>query len=326
MRFNLSNGTISLGGNLGMMALLVGGLHLPVALANLLAIGVCSLANLIVSDVWVFRSRLTALMVLTAAGSLWPGVVWAGPPPDALRAFTAYSNRVAAEEDAAAASPGFLWTMASAGRDARTRAGLVAIEPGGGSTTTPVPGGLVHDWIGSIFAAGVRADQVIAVLEDYDRHAAVYGPDVMNSRVLTRDGDRFTVRMRLRKKKFITVILDTVHDATFTRISGSRWQSRSATTQVREVEHAGEPGERLLADGEEHGFMWALHSFWRIEQRDGGVYVECRAISLSRRIPLGLGWIIGPVVNDLPREVLARTLEATRRACLARRATAPGGV
>ena len=52
MRFNLSNGVISLAGNLGMMALFVGGLHLPVVLANFVAICVCSLLNLIVSDVW----------------------------------------------------------------------------------------------------------------------------------------------------------------------------------------------------------------------------------------------------------------------------------
>lgn len=42
--------------------------------------------------------------------------------------------------------------------------------------------------------------------------------------------------------------------------------------------------------------------------------MECQAVSLSRDIPWGLDWLIGPIVNDLPRESLANTLLATRTA------------
>jgi hypothetical protein len=44
------------------------------------------------------------------------------------------------------------------------------------------------------------------------------------------------------------------------------------------------------------------------------VYIECRAISLTRDVPLGLGWIIEPIIQKLPKESLINTLEATRRA------------
>lgn len=57
-RFNLTTGVISIGGNLVLMRLLVGGLRLPVFVANVLAIAACSLVNFLVSDRFVFRLAL----------------------------------------------------------------------------------------------------------------------------------------------------------------------------------------------------------------------------------------------------------------------------
>ena len=54
LRFNAGNGAISLVGNVVLMRLLVGELHLKVMIANLISIAVCALANFIVSDRWVF--------------------------------------------------------------------------------------------------------------------------------------------------------------------------------------------------------------------------------------------------------------------------------
>ena len=39
-----------------------------------------------------------------------------------------------------------------------------------------------------------------------------------------------------------------------------------------------------------------------------------RAISLSRDVPTGLGWIINPIIRSLPRESLSNTLRETRQA------------
>jgi hypothetical protein len=44
------------------------------------------------------------------------------------------------------------------------------------------------------------------------------------------------------------------------------------------------------------------------------VYLECQAISLSRDVPVGLGWLINPIVRSLPRESLTNTLRETRQA------------
>jgi putative flippase GtrA len=56
VRFHLSNGVISLLGNLLLMRLLVGSLRLPLLCANLTSIAVCFVANFLASDRWVFRS------------------------------------------------------------------------------------------------------------------------------------------------------------------------------------------------------------------------------------------------------------------------------
>lgn len=54
LRFHLSNGSVSLLGNLALMRLLVGKVHLPTLLANLLAILCCSALNFFVGNNWVF--------------------------------------------------------------------------------------------------------------------------------------------------------------------------------------------------------------------------------------------------------------------------------
>ncbi len=54
VRFHLSNGMVSLVGNLAVMRVLVG-VGLPVLAANCVAIGCCSVVNFALSDRWSFR-------------------------------------------------------------------------------------------------------------------------------------------------------------------------------------------------------------------------------------------------------------------------------
>jgi len=55
LRFNLSNGAVSILANLLFMRLLVGHFHLRVLIANLLSIAATSLANFFLSELFVFR-------------------------------------------------------------------------------------------------------------------------------------------------------------------------------------------------------------------------------------------------------------------------------
>lgn len=53
-RFHAANGAVSLAGNVAVMALAAGALHLPPVAANVVAILVCSLVNYALGDRWVF--------------------------------------------------------------------------------------------------------------------------------------------------------------------------------------------------------------------------------------------------------------------------------
>jgi putative flippase GtrA len=54
-RFNLTTGAVSIVGNLALMRVMVGEGHLNYLLANAIAIALCSIANFLVSDGWVFE-------------------------------------------------------------------------------------------------------------------------------------------------------------------------------------------------------------------------------------------------------------------------------
>jgi putative flippase GtrA len=58
LRFNLSNGVVSLLGNLVLMKLLVDDAHLPLLPANLIAIVLCSTFNFVISEYVVFAPKL----------------------------------------------------------------------------------------------------------------------------------------------------------------------------------------------------------------------------------------------------------------------------
>jgi hypothetical protein len=64
--------------------------------------------------------------------------------------------------------------------------------------------------------------------------------------------------------------------------------------------------------------MWRMNTYWRFLERDGGTYIECEALTLSRNVPTGLGWLIGPIVSSIPREMLTSALQATRRSLVKR--------
>ena len=58
VRFNLTNGAVSILGNLALMKVMVGEGHMNYLVANAIAITLCSLANFLVSETWVFTSPL----------------------------------------------------------------------------------------------------------------------------------------------------------------------------------------------------------------------------------------------------------------------------
>jgi len=234
--------------------------------------------------------------------------------PDTLSAFAKHIGEAeAAMELTLHGDLSFLWSDVSAERAERVHKGLTIAQLWFGKRPIKVPDGLIHDWIGATRIPGTTVAKTLALVQDYDHHKNIYNPQVIDSKLIRRQGDDFQIYLRLLKKKIITVILDTDHDAHYFPVDSTRWCCRSYTTRIAEVEDAGKPAERVLAPDTGYGFLWRLNSYWRFEERDGCVYVECRAISLTRDVPKGLGWIIEPIIEKLPRESLIATLEATRR-------------
>ncbi len=60
MRFHLSSGAVSMAGNLLLMRAFVQGAHLPVVIANLMAILCCSALNFLLAEWWSFGESAPA--------------------------------------------------------------------------------------------------------------------------------------------------------------------------------------------------------------------------------------------------------------------------
>jgi hypothetical protein len=232
-----------------------------------------------------------------------------------LEAFNAYIREAEAGMEATLDGSGpFLWSDGSADRAQQLSQGKIVAQCWSGKEPVKVPDGLIHDWVGASFASGTTVKEALALVQDYDNHKNIYKPEVIDSKLLSHHDNDFQIYLRLLKKKIITVVVDTDHDVHYSCLDGMRWFCRSYTTRIAEVEDPGKPNEKVLPADTGYGFLWRLDSYWRFQERDGGVYVECRAVSLTRDVPTGLGWIIEPIVRKLPRESLNNTLRATCQA------------
>ena len=246
--------------------------------------------------------------------------------PATLQAFDRYIQATEARLDGQVKGRGsFLWVDASPERLKQVRAGEVLAERWAGRDEVKVPSGLIHDWIGAVFIPDATVEKTLAMVQNYDNHKNIYKPEVIDSKLISRNGQDFKIYLRLLKKKVLTVVLNTNHDVRYFPLDAKRWHSRSYSTRIAEVADAGKPGEHEMPVGKDHGFLWRIYSYWRFEERDGGVYVECQAISLTRNVPTGLGWLIEPIIRNLPRESLANTLAATRGASVQNVQVVPSG-
>jgi len=233
--------------------------------------------------------------------------------PQTLEAFAAYIRHAEIVMEQTLEGR-FLWSDLDEQRTQQLQKGEVVAEFWAGRAPVEVPNGLIHDWIGSILIPNATVQDTLALIQDYDNLKNIFKPEVIASRLVSHHGDDFQIYLRLLKKKIITVVLDTDHAVHYRCLDRSRWICRSYTTRIAEVQDAGSPDERVLPPDTGYGFLWRLYSYWRMEERDGGVDIECRAISLTRDVPSGLGWAINPIIRKLPRESLTNTLVATRQA------------
>jgi hypothetical protein len=243
-------------------------------------------------------------------------LVWiAGPSPAARlpqsagRAFDAYIAEVEARLAKKSNSPVSSFLVA-----ARQGDSLVMEPVNGGSWAAG--GGRLHHWRGATLAPGATAKDMLALLMDYNRLARYYAPDVVASRALQSDGERALVAMRFTKQRVVTVVLDAEFEQRSALTESRRGYSSSRSTHIWQVDHPGTNEERRRAEGDDDGFLWRLNSYWNFEETSRGLQIECEAVSLTRDVPAGLGWLVVPIIQSLSRDSLEFTLSATKNALL----------
>ena len=184
-----------------------------------------------------------------------------------------------------------------------------------------IPGGMVHHWVGVNFIPNVTLSETDAVLHDYANEASIYSPQIRRAKLIEQHGSKSKIYLQFYSKSIITVVLNAYFDVVETQISNSRIQSVSHSTRIAEVVNPGGPDEHERTDGTDHGYMWRLCSYWRLEEKDGGVYVENESITLTRTVPVMFAWVINPLTKSIPRDVLLHTLTNTEKAVMNSRNT-----
>lgn len=179
-----------------------------------------------------------------------------------------------------------------------------------------VPDGMVHHWVGLIFIPGATLAKTLPIVKDYDRRAELYKPDVSASHTIARNGNDFKMFLRLHQKRFTTVDFNTTYDVHWGSVDATRVYSNSISTRIAEVKDPARPDGEELPVGTGHGYLWRLNTYWRFEEKDGGVYLQCEALSLTRDMPIGLGWLLKPLVTAIPKQSLNRALGQTRTVIL----------
>lgn len=200
--------------------------------------------------------------------------------------------------------------LASEDQD-RLHRGELIIEKLAPESQEGFPGAMLHDWRGTMFVAGATAADFEQLMRNFTAYPKYYAPQVTQCRLLSQQGDRYQVLMRVRQKHVITVVMDTAYDVSFGRLDPKHGYSSSRSTRISEIADAGTANEHVLSGEDSHGFLWRLNTYWTYEERDDGLYMQIESVSLTRSIPNGLGWVIKPFVESVPRESLEFTLRST---------------
>lgn len=199
------------------------------------------------------------------------------------------------------------------------KAGLTVIRRATGvvppNVDFKVPEGEIHHWWGTVLVPGVAMPQLMGFLQDYNHHAGKFA-DIQESRLVSRDRERFVIFYRLmRSKAFVTAYYNTVQEAVYHPIDARHVWSKSNATKIAELDYPGTSQEKERTPGDDRGFLWRLASWWRFEQTDDGVIIDIDSASLSRDVPAIVRFIpgLGGYIRSTPRESMESILLSIRR-------------
>ena len=180
----------------------------------------------------------------------------------------------------------------------------------------PIPNGQIHHLAGVIFIPHATLSETIAVIEDYDNETNIYKPEIRRSKLVEHNGNESKIYLQFVDKSIVTVVLNVYFDVSDTRFGNTRRQAASRSTRIAEVANPGSANEYERRDGNDHGYLWRFNNYWRIEEKDGGVYVQNESVTLSRTFPEIIAWLINPLIKNIPRDILLDLLTDTRKAVM----------
>ena len=228
--------------------------------------------------------------------------------PAAIAAFDRYASKAEAKMGAEPAKePGL-------------RNGELNIEAAISDSRAKPPGAMIQDWIGRMFLPGATIAEVESVLQDYADYKNFYKPKIVDSKELGHRDNEYDIFLRMYEKHVVTVVLNADFRVQYARRGPQELAITSRSTRIAEVKDPDKSYDVELPVGNDSGFLWRLNSYWRFEEADDGVYARCEAISLSRDVPFGVGWILNGFLQSLPKESMINTLQGTKAAVEAHRA------
>src|SRR3954451_15785819 len=210
------------------MGMLAGGLGVDPIAANVIGICVCASLNFAASEGLVFRRTAPALLILVMVSA--PAALGA-QSADAQVAWTRYQACLDMRHSAATGAANFfiLDREGNSGWRETTADGSVALAQ---IDAPAIPDGKLHHWVGAVFVPGTTVQAVLARLEATAGRESEFYSDVVDSRLIGRDGDRVRVFMKLRRASVITVTYNTEHTVEYRRLDPNRATSRSVATRI----------------------------------------------------------------------------------------------
>jgi hypothetical protein len=183
-----------------------------------------------------------------------------------------------------------------------------------------IPGGHIHHLYGAVHVKGVTAEQVRAAMQNYSKYSTYYKPDVAESRGDAMPGGspsdpHFRVELKLvQSTLWLDVAFETVYDTRYLKLDDHSFETASRSVSIREYKDAHNPSLGMYEEGNDHGFIWRIDTWWHARDRDGGVDLEITNISLTRPVPFGFGWWASRKARSSIENLLLRTREAVAAA------------
>src|SRR6202035_1710916 len=136
----------------------------------------------------------------------------------------------------------------------------ISVRPTLGKSPIDVADGMIHDWTAAVVVPHATIEKALHVVQNYAEYKTMFGPEVVESKLLAHNENHWKTFLRLRRKKVVTAELDSEYDVEYRQLGEGRWAILSRSTKISEVD-----GKKELPPGQGHGYLWRLNAYWLLE-------------------------------------------------------------